>query len=176
MTKTLEPPKIWVGWPPQYLIRKSILPLKNKSRDEWTREEWIQYAMLLEEKGKELAQRTRVAEMELLECQIKLSRDPIAKQALIVWRERVRRRGLVGRLWPKKSQPTRGRPRDEVQHQRAHEALQIKAELEASGKRVADMRALEEWYRRKGQRISKARKDNAHALMGKLRRAKNLQK
>lgn len=141
-------------WPPAFPRRDSLLTNYGDShlpREQWGVDEWRAYAMFLEESGKGMVRDLIRIEQEAMDARQKLSRGkPQARLPTSMLTS-----GVVG---APKGRP--GRKPSDAREKSAEEALAIKVELEAaSGKRVSDMAALEEWFARKGMRRSRAREN-----------------
>jgi hypothetical protein len=138
-------------------------------RDEWGAAEWQAYAMFLEESGKNVMKDLMRFETDLRETRQKLSRrKPSTKtgQQII----------LLGLLVDRK-QTTRGRKPSGRIEVIVAEVLAIRSELEASGFRITDCAALEEWLYRNGKRRSRATEHrNSLNAISKYRRAHNISK
>lgn len=159
-------------WPPEFPRMETLLTTYNdtkKPRNEWGAAEWQEYALFLEESGKNVMKDLMRFETDLREARQKLSRrKPSSKtgQQII----------LLGLLADRK-QTTRGRKPTGRREAIVAEVLAIRSELEASSNRITDRAALEEWFFRNGNRRSRASEHrNILNAISKYRRAHNISK
>lgn len=144
-------------WPP---VAGLLAPeWRRRPQEEWSAAQWAEYAQLLERAGYDLVEQLEAALGEAAVLRAKSSRRP--KSA-----EPVKVRGLLECL---AALATPGRPRGSETQETARLALAVKEELQQTKKRVTDVEALAELYRRTGKRQSRAKLDrtvtNAMSLL-----------
>lgn len=147
------------AWPPRAPVETLMTPLPVWAclpQSKWTTDDWRAYAQFLIAAGQSM-------KAELLQTSGALGKAR---------RKATRRKGPPP-VTTLMSDRRTGRPTLIAEHRRAAEAYAIRLELEATRGRTSNEDALMEYYRRRGERPTKALNDPALGFMRKVRTAQN---
>lgn len=155
-------------WPPTYPRRGTLLTPSDDPttpREAWGTDEWRAYATFLEEAGTLLARRLQRNQEALHEARAKLSRR----------RKNSTRSTTCLLLAEPSAKKKPGRKHAEHTRQIAESALYIRAEIESSGGRMTDRKALAKAFAAIGKRETRANGREARHILNTISRLRKRQ-